>query len=71
MATQTSASEHDPLVLAPTARRLYFGGVNRSTLAEWIRAGKLPQPICLTPKTRGWRKSTLDRFLDDRTKGAA
>ena len=71
MKTHSNASEHDPLVLAPAARRLYFGGVNRSTLAEWIRAGKLPQPICLTPKTRGWRKSTLDRFLADHTKGAA
>lgn len=71
MATQTSASEHDPLVLAPAARRLYFGGVNRSTLAEWIRAGKLPQPICLTSKTRGWRKSTLDDWLNGRSKGAA
>jgi prophage regulatory protein len=41
-------------------------GVQRTALYQWVRNGLLAAPIKLGPRARGWRKSTLDKFIESR-----
>ena len=39
-------------------------GISNSTLHAWIKKGHFPAPLELGPRVRGWRKSTVDAFLN-------
>ena len=41
-------------------------GVSRSTLWRWVRAGLLPPAIKLGQRAVGWRRSTIERWLEER-----
>ena len=35
-------------------------GISRATVYRWIESGKLPDPIRLSPRIVGWKRSVLD-----------
>lgn len=37
--------------------------ISKTTLYKWLRQGKFPQPIRLSPRLVGWDKSVLDDFF--------
>jgi prophage regulatory protein len=41
-------------------------GVGNSTLYDWMRTGKFPKPVKLTPTGRAvaWREEDVDAFID-------
>lgn len=41
-------------------------GVSRSTLFRWVRAGLLPPGIKLGQRAVGWRRSTIERWIEER-----
>lgn len=43
-----------------------FLGVTNRTLLNWRKLGILPTPIKIGPRAKGYRESTLRKFLDDR-----
>lgn len=61
MADDTAAAEQpaeDRTIYRPELQRML--GRSSETMRKWLKAGKLPEPdIALTPKTMGWRLSTL------------
>lgn len=59
--------DFDPLVPPAEAARLL--STHRSTIWRWVRDGLLCQPIRITARKVGWRRSTLEKFLTDRTGG--
>lgn len=61
--------EDDPIITRAQARPLYFGGVNRTTLQRWEKAGKVPPPIRISQRVVGWRRSTLEAWLESRKAG--
>ena len=56
--------DHDPIyrILASAE----YLGVSRATAYRLVADKKLPPPIKVSPGASGWRKSTLDAFLDER-----
>ena len=56
--------DNDPLIIRAQARLIYFGGIDRSTLAKWEKAGKVPPPIHVSKRVVGWRRSTLEAWID-------
>jgi predicted DNA-binding transcriptional regulator AlpA len=42
--------------------------IHRATLNAWIRAGRFPAPLKLSPSKRFWRWSTIVAWLDLREK---
>ena len=40
--------------------------VGRSTLADWRRNGRFPQPIPLGPNAVGWLEDDVDAWLNER-----
>ena len=63
MKSTTPTQLCDPFVTAPKARE-FLGGVDPSTLDDWISRGILPPPIRITQRTIGWRMSSLVAVLD-------
>lgn len=57
----------DPVIPRRQAREQFFGGISDVTLWRWERAGKLPPPIRISRSVQGWRKSTLEKFLAERS----
>lgn len=55
---------NDPLITRAQARLIYFGGINRSTLLRWEQAGKVPPAIRISHRVVGWRRSTLEAWID-------
>jgi prophage regulatory protein len=43
-------------------------GISHSTLWEWVRKGRFPQPISLGPNTRAWLQEEIDQHLLARAK---
>ncbi|HIM08793.1 MAG TPA: AlpA family phage regulatory protein [Gammaproteobacteria bacterium] len=35
-------------------------GISRATVYRWIESGQLPEPIRLSPRIVGWKRSVLD-----------
>ena len=60
--------DNDPLITRAQARPIYFGGIDRSTLARWEKSGKVPTPIHVSKRVVGWRRSTLEAWLEERSK---
>ena len=54
----------DNPILRPAEAAAYLN-VKRGTLYSFVRKGKLPKPIKLGERARGWRLSTLDAYLAD------
>lgn len=54
----------DPLITRAQARQVYFGNIDRSTLAKWEKSGKVPPPIHVSKRIVGWRRSTLEAWID-------
>lgn len=56
--------ENDPIITRAQARPIYFGGIDRSTLHKWEKEGKVPPPIHVSVRIVGWRRSTLEAWID-------
>ena len=41
----------------------FFGGLHVNTIDRWVKTGRLPPPIRLSPGVVGWRRSTLEEAL--------
>ena len=39
-------------------------GVSTQTIRRWIRSGKLPAPIVLSPTVRRWKKAEIESWLE-------
>jgi len=39
-------------------------GISRATVYRWIESGKLPDPIRLSPRIVGWKRSVLGGVND-------
>jgi predicted DNA-binding transcriptional regulator AlpA len=53
----------DPLLRLPQV--LAIVPVGRSTWWQWVSTGKAPKGIKLGEKTTAWRKSSIQKFVDD------
>lgn len=60
-------ANYDPVIPRRQAREQFLGGISDVTLWRWERAGKLPPPIRISRSVQGWRKSTLEKFLAERS----
>lgn len=40
-------------------------GVTKVTIWRWRKEGKLPAPIAISPRIVGWKKETLDEWLNE------
>jgi predicted DNA-binding transcriptional regulator AlpA len=63
------SSQLDPLLPPAEAARLL--GMHRSTIWRLVKANRLCQPIRITARKVGWRRSVLEQFLTDCTPGGA
>ena len=52
----------DPIIPRGAAREM-LGGINRETMRDWEKSGRLPPPIYLSSRVVGWRRSTLEAFI--------
>ena len=68
--TQASTIDFDPVIQTTDAARL-LGYRDRHSLWRLVREGKLAEPIKLTPRRSGWRRSTLEQFIAEREKARA
>ena len=41
-------------------------GVARSTLWRWCKAGTFPRPVKLAERAVAWRRSDVERWIEDR-----
>lgn len=41
-------------------------GVHRQTIASYIDAGILPEPLFLNGRVQGWRVDDIQKFLEER-----
>jgi prophage regulatory protein len=48
----------------PETRRVT--GVSRTTLYDWMKAGRFPQAVKLGPRSIGWRESDINDWLSSR-----
>lgn len=53
----------DPLLRLPQV--LAIVPVGRSTWWQWVSTGKAPKGIKLSEKCTAWRKSSIQKFVDD------
>ena len=58
-------SEIQSEVLRPREAARYVG-LSRPTIDRWRKAGKFPKALQLGPQAIGWRRSDLDKWLDER-----
>jgi len=56
-----SAPIVDPVLLRPEV--LQMVGVGRTTLFKLIKSKKFPEPLHLSERVRGWRLSTVEKYL--------
>lgn len=57
-----NVNQNDPLVTRTEARAM-LGGIARGTMQRWEKEGRLPEPIRLSPRVIGWRRSTIEAVL--------
>lgn len=43
-----------------------LGGITRSTLWRWVKAGRFPKPVQLGPQAVGWLEHEIDAWLEAR-----
>lgn len=58
-------------LLPQSAVRTRLGGIGRTTLWSWVRAGDFPAPIRVGAKRIMWRESELQRWIDNRQSAVA
>ena len=58
-------SEIQAEVLRPREAARYVG-LSRPTIDRWRKAGKFPKALQLGAQAIGWRRSDLDKWLDER-----
>ena len=64
-AVPSTTTEPHAEVLRPREAARYLG-ISRSTLDRWRKSGEFPKALQLGAQSIGWRKSTLDEWLDSR-----
>lgn len=47
------------------AVRKFAGGVASSTLWLWVRQGKIPAPVKISPRVAAWRNEDLHQWAAD------
>ena len=62
MLMESNSQQGDPALRAQAAQA--YLGIRHSLFYRLIREGRLPQGVCLG-RARVWRRSWLDRFLDE------
>ena len=56
--------------LLPEPRvRARLGGIGRTTLWSWVRAGEFPPPLKVGAKRIMWREADLQRWIQERAAG--
>ncbi len=53
-----------PIFMRPRVAASYLG-VSEATIYRWIRDGRLPKPIEVSPQIKGWHQEALKRFADE------
>lgn len=46
-------------------------GLSRSTIYQWMKDGKFPQPVALGTRIVAWRESDIEGWLESRETRAA
>lgn len=46
-------------------------GLAKSTVWLWVKQGKLPSPIKLSPRVTVWRQSEIDEWVNSQIEGVA
>jgi prophage regulatory protein len=57
-------AEMDSILRLPDV--LQISGASRSSIYLWVSAGIFPQPVKLGVRAVGWRRSEVQKWLDDR-----
>lgn len=65
MTLDTRFGEPRGEVLRPREAARYVG-LSRPTIDRWRKAGKFPKALRLGSQAIGWRRSDLDKWLNDR-----
>ena len=50
------------LRVAQVAKKI---GIGKSTVWLWVKEGKLPEPIKLSPRVTVWRESDIDEWQNE------
>jgi predicted DNA-binding transcriptional regulator AlpA len=71
MARLAAADPNDPLAMIRKDELAFLLGVNPWTIDGWRKAGRIPQPITLSPQIVVWRRSDIDAWLRERQSASA
>ena len=41
-------------------------GLSRTTIYEWVAAGRMPSPIAISDRTKGWVECEIEEFVRGR-----
>jgi prophage regulatory protein len=55
-----------PRILRLPETRHAVGGVCRTTIYDWVKAGRFPRPVKIGPRAIGWRESDIAEWLASR-----
>jgi len=55
--------------LYSVAEVLAYTSISRQTLWRWIRDGRFPEPIRLSPRRRVWKESALQEWMNGLERG--
>jgi prophage regulatory protein len=48
-----------------------IGGITRTTIWRWVRAGQFPAPVALGAQRIAWREDVIDKWIATRPIAAA
>lgn len=41
-------------------------GISRHSLYQWVKQGRFPKPVELGPRTKVWRRSTIEKWFAEK-----
>jgi predicted DNA-binding transcriptional regulator AlpA len=66
MSTKSSASAKEPRFL-DYGELAFTLGVHKTTIFRWVKAGRLPPPVYLTPTKPAFVRAEIEQFITDRS----
>lgn len=63
MSEESSNTGMWPIFMRAEVAALYLG-VSKATIWRWVRDGRLPPPLELSPRIKGWHQDELRKFAD-------